>query len=439
MATYHVGVQSDPKIYDFLPLTVPTYLPSLVSPHGEDSPHLPVAHHTQAIELQGFSNVRPITQPSSTGFGTTDRFEFKRNDTTDVLTACILCVELKGLIPDGGNGGVNARYHDDVLCAAIDRIEFMYGDQVCQTLYGDQIHFMEEQELPEDEFQRRQRMRASGLSKQDRVTKAAANQWVYLEIPFWWTRSPAMNFHVYAFQRQVSVNIVWRSLGYFVQQDISNNLPTALGGGSAFFDNKYLRFLTAVPTEATKQVYRKLVESQGIQGWLDLIMDTYYSTDNILPANGGVNARETQLKLDINKYIYNMKFVIRQRNSIVDGVITANDRWNLYSLKEYRFLINNQEFFPNIDDFWAKNWINGKFFLGNSQLPVYNVMFTTHPDMHSHGMGGLEFSNANDPRLCVTIGPENNLDLMVDIWGEYHNYVSKVLQDNKSAMERVVK
>src|SRR5512139_1306831 len=122
MSSQGTGPQNGLTPQQFLGLKVPIHLPTLVSTRGEDTPHLPTAHHTMAIEVSSITDVLPVR--TGYDFGSQEEFSYLAN-TTEILTSCTLCVQLSALTAAGG--GNSPRYVDDVLCAAIEKIEWLYG------------------------------------------------------------------------------------------------------------------------------------------------------------------------------------------------------------------------------------------------------------------------------------------------------------------------
>ena len=437
MATYHVGLQSDPKVADMLPLTIPTYLPSLVSSDGNDSYHLPQPHKTLAPELYSFVCTRLATPPSNTGVGCSDRFDYKRNDTRNVLEKAVLCVKLKRL--DAAGGGNTATYHPDPLAAMIERIEISYGDQTPQTLYGDQLHWKLEQETSREEYVRQCCLRRNGIYA---VTTAwNADAWVFMEIPLWFTENDSHNFHAYAFGRQMSITIYWREEKYFLKQAGVNAKPLPHDGTANYIAEKYIRFLTSIPSKATKDVYKKLITDEGENGWLELFTETRVVSDQALTTPDAGAATETEIKIDCNRYVKNIRYVIRDRNLLLGSNYTTNSRWTIYNCEKYKFMIDNDDFLPEVDDYWAKWMMNAPTYSNDSTwaLPIYNVPFGSHHGQHSDV--GIEFANANDPRLVITmpIGALPGVTLVADIYIEWENYLRMAIKDNKTAIERVVK
>lgn len=430
MSTSGTGLQATSNANSFLGLTTPVHLPTLASADGEDSPHLPTPHHSQAVEVQGYTDIGPERQ--GTDFGQVDYFKYINND-NECVKSCVLAVKLDGLTAAGS--GTNPRYADDVLCQAIDHVDFTYGGNVLQTLYGDEIHFRMLQETPEEELMRKQKLQAAGLTPKERATLAASTSgfWVYLEIPFWWTRHPSMNWHQYAFQRLTRIVIYWRTVDYILQQDDVNSRPTAYNGGTYILDH-FIRFHISAIAESTKQAYIKMIEATGKSGWLYMINDYERLTDQVLSSG---KTTHTFLLNTFSKFAYNFRFWIRPVANLTPAY-TNNERFKLLDISQLYVDISGKRYLPPTDDWYLKHMINGKQFLGNEEYPIYNISFTEYPDMHTHAMGGFELSNTTNPTLTIITGTLS-ADYYMDIYSYCHNYVRSCLDSSRqeSAAETV--
>jgi hypothetical protein len=404
-------------------------LPTLVSTRGEDTPHLPTAHHTAALEVFGINDVEPIR--AGYDLGSQEEFSYLSN-TNEILTSCTLCVKLAPLTAQGG--GLNPRYIDDFLCGAIDHIDWLYGNNnPLETIEGDELHFCTLQETPDEELERKYALQAAGLTKEERVVLASGEQWIYLDIPWFWTKSQAGHWHSYAYGRPTRVRITWRPVTYLVQQD-GGTLPTPTNSPT-YIKQKFLRFHTAIPTEATKQVYMKKIESQGDHGQLTLFKDIQKQEFTI-----GAADTVTAAKVDMfTKYGYNLRFILRPEANLVPNILN-NERWKILDIKTLTFEIANKTYFPLTDDWYHKHVYQAKWYLGNHEIPIYNVPFTNYPDLHSQAMGGLEFSNVINPFLRLTHAAPNAGgfgNVRMTCWLYCHNYIRQVLRGVQSAMETV--
>jgi hypothetical protein len=422
------GADAQPGLtpQQFLGLKVPIHLPTLISTRGEDSSHLPEGHHTQALEISGIDDVLPIR----TGYdlGSQEEFSYLSN-TNEILTSCTVCCQLASLTP--GAGGNSPRYVDDVLCTAIEKIEWLYGNNnPLEVIYGDELHFATLQETPEEELERKYALQAAGLTTAERVTLAAADQWVYLDIPWFWTKRQAGHWHAYAYGRPTRIRITWRAPGFVLQQNAAATLPTC-GPSLTYIKKKFLRFHTVIPTEATKQVYMKRVEGKGDTGELTLFKDMQYQDFTI-----GAADLQTQVKCDMfTKFGYNLRFILRLAANLVPDV-QNNERWRILDINFMQFDVANKVMFPYVDDWYYKRVYAAKWFLGNHELPIYNIPFTDYPDLHTQAMGGLEFSNVILPILKLWHDAPGATTRLT-CWLYCHNYIRQCLRGSNSAMETV--
>jgi hypothetical protein len=428
MTTYGSGAQASSDANSFMGLAIPIHLPSLAAPDGVDSPHLPQGHHSQPIEVIGFSD----TPAEAVGrdFGQIDYYKYINND-NDILKTATLCVKLAPLT--GAGGQYRARYVDDILCAAIDHVEWRYGGAVLQTLYGDEMHFRLLQESLPEELNRKYALQGAGLSDEERAALAEGEQWVYLELPFWWTRSPDTHWHQYAFQRQTQIIIYWRPVTYLTQMDnaVTPTVPTP-SSGTRYVMDAFIRFSISTPTEAVKQTYMRLVEARGKAGYLYPIPDLQRDTEHVLAQNSTKNSVVLQ---NFRKFCYNIRYIVRPTANLVPNVLN-NRRWDLVEIVEHYADISGRRYFPIIDNHYTKDSINGKYYLGNSQLPLYNIPFTDYPDLHTHGMGGFEMAQTVNPTITITT-LALPAECMVDFFAYNHNYVRLVMSGTATAGETV--
>lgn len=429
MATYSTGEQSTSNANSFLGLGVPIHLPSLASPSGSDSPFIPEAHTSKAVDMPGISDIPPERQ--GVDFGQISYFKYINND-NEVLQKCVLCLQLAPL-----TGGTNPRYVDDIALAAIDYVEFVFAGNQLQLLYGDELHFRMMQELPEDELWRRRKLQAAGLTPTERATLAQNPQYIYCEIPFWWTRADKSAFHQYAFQRLTRIVFHFRQAGYLVQQDTTGNPPVTPtpSVGTTYITNHWLRFHTTALSEATKALYLQQVQTQGQNGWLQMINDFERITNQSLPQGTGQNQTFQILLNTFSKFGYNLRYWIRPQANLVANP-NNNRRWDLVDILTDELQISGKDFQIPLDDFYKKYMINGALFLGNEALPIYNIPLTDFPMVHTHGMGGIEFSNTANPQLTITT-PSLPYPCYLDIYLYCHNYVRLVVKGAQSAAETV--
>lgn len=427
MALASTGFQSSTNANLFMNLTTPIYLPTLSSTNGSDSPHLPLPHHSQAQETVGFTDLAPDRQ--GVDFGMQSYFRYTNND-NDVLKSVSLVMQLSALAP--GAGGSNPCYIDDICAGAIEKVEFQYGGNILQTLHGDEIHFRYLQECPHDELTRKYQMQGAGLSRMERVANAKANRWYYFELPFWWTKKPENAWHQYAFQRLTRIVVTFRNNDYLVQQTGGTTKPVPRDG-TQYILNHFLRFEVCCPSAATKQYYQTLVSATGDAGWNYMIQDVQKMKDVDIP----VNSTKWNYQLNtFTKFGYNLRFFVRPTANLQPNFLN-NDRWTIVELPSYQFDISGSRYQQPLDDYYIKHGLNGKYFLGNEQLPIYNIFFTDYPDVSGHGMGGIEFSNTVNPTIGADFGVGTTVPLTADFYLECHNYVRALLDGGKSAAETI--
>eukprot|EP00727_Mastigamoeba_balamuthi_P012442 m51a1_g7820 hypothetical protein (516) ;mRNA; f:132805-136230 len=186
----------------FLGLCTPIHLLTLVSTHGEDSPHLPSYHHTAAIEIQSINDTLPMRVEYN--FGLQEEFQYTSN-VTEILISCTLYVKLAPLVASGG--GTNPRYVNNILCAAIKKITWDYGGEGVQHLYGDEIHFTTLQETSDVELNRKYHDQAAGLSDDERAVRAQETQLMKLELPWWWTKPNTGHWHSHCMGHPLKIRI----------------------------------------------------------------------------------------------------------------------------------------------------------------------------------------------------------------------------------------
>jgi hypothetical protein len=126
---------------------------------------------------------------------------------------------------------------------------------------------------------------------------------------------------------------------------------------------------------------------------------------------------------------------VRPTANLVPNVLN-NRRWDLVEIVEHYADISGRRYFPIIDNHYTKDSINGKYYLGNSQLPLYNIPFTDYPDLHTHGMGGFEMAQTVNPTITITT-LALPAECMVDFFAYNHNYVRLVMSGTATAGETV--
>jgi hypothetical protein len=425
MATTGTGFQAQSLAPNFMGLTYPVHLPTLTTNDATATTHLPAPQVTRAPEVCGYSDIPPERQ--GVDFGQQDSYKYTTNP-DETLTGVTLCVQLDALVAAGG--GANPRYPDDVLCQAIDHIDFEYGKQL-QVIGGDRLHFETIQELDEKELARQSKLRGLGLSVAERIAKAQTARWYYLEVPFFWTRRDSDNWHEHALQRLTRVVIYWRTKDWILQQDNVNACPTpALGG--CYMINKFLRFDVTCLTEGCKQEWVSRIQAQGDAGWLFMFPDTERLQQQL-----STGATTSVILLNtFTKFGYNLRFVIRRVTALTQNYL-HNRRFECLDITALTLAISGKTFLPPTDATFLKYHINNKLFSGNPDLAIYNIPFNDHPEMHSSAIGGFDFSNASNPQLTLYTAalPEN---CYIDFWLYCHNYIRVAIDAaGRSAAEDV--
>ena len=430
MATYSAGEQSTSNAHAFLGLGVPIHLPSLASPNGADTPFLPVPHTSKSIDMLGISDIPPEHQ--GVDFGSTSYFKYINND-NEVLQKMVLVLQLAPLT--AAAGGSNPRYIDDIGFGCIDHIEFDFAGNQLQILYGDEMHFRTLQEADNVERERRRKLQAWQTTKAKRVSLAQNPQFIYVDIPFWWTRADNRAWHQYAFQRLTRIKVVFRQAGYLLQQDGSATAPTPGASSTTYIMNHWLRFHTTAISEATKAIYLKQMQVQGNSGWLSMITDFETLLNQNLAQGTGSNQTFTILLNTFSKYGFNLRYWIRPVANLQPNVLN-NNRWAVMDILQDELDISGKQFQVPIDDFYKKFYLHKLAFRGISALPVYNIPLTQFPSVHDHGYGGIEFSNTSNPQLVITTASLPS-ECALDVYLYCHNYVRKVIKGNQSAAETV--
>lgn len=425
MSIFGTGLHGTSNAANFMPLTQPTELPVLTTTDGSKSPYLPLGQITEAPKVPGWSDFPPERQ--DVDFGQIDYFKFVNND-TDIIERITLAVRLDGLVAAGG--GANPCYTDDVLCAAVDRIEFHYGKDV-QELFGDEIHFRRVAETEEKELARLAILQGLGLPVATRQVMAQVPQWYYLELPFWFARSQAEAYHQYAFQRLTRVVIHWRTPNFILQQEGVNAQPTTLGGGHYILDH-FLRCQVVCPSQATRDYYMSMVKMQKSAGWLHLIGQVQILEQQLLAGA----TLHTILLNTFTKFGYNIRWVIRPQANLNANFLN-NRRFETTDIVWASLQISGKDFFFATDNFYMTYGIANVLFLGNPELGIYNIPLNTSPDLHESATGGLQFSSISNPQLqFLTVPlPENS---MVTIMFYTHNYIRMVLEGGASLIEPVL-
>lgn len=425
MSLIGTGNHASANTSSFMGLTQPVHLPILVTNDGSKDPHLPEGQVTYAPSISGLTDIAPERQ--GVDFGQTDYYKYIIND-SECLEKCTLCVKLDGLLPTGG--GNNARYPDDVLCQAIERITFHYGKDL-QSIEGDELHLRRLQETDEKKLARLERLQGLGLDKIERVQLAKAPAWYYLEIPFWWCERDSSSWHQYAYQRLTRVVIQWRQANYILQQDLVDSKPIPLGQGPYILEH-FLRFAVTSLSEATKQEYVNRVKAQGDAGWLSLIGVPERLTQQL---NSGQSTHIIQLNT-FSKYAYNLRMVVRPVANLNASYLN-NNRFQCMDIETLTLDIAGKRYLFPTDRHWLKYQVNDRKFAGNPELPIYNIpLACDYPQEHNAAKGGMDLSNASTPQLTITtvaLGANH----YADFFCYSHNYVRQVISGNETGAELV--
>lgn len=81
----------------------------MASTNGADTPHLPIPHHTAALEVASINDTVPLR--TGYDFGSQEEFQYLSN-TNEILTKCTLVVKLSALRDSNNATTLKARYVD---------------------------------------------------------------------------------------------------------------------------------------------------------------------------------------------------------------------------------------------------------------------------------------------------------------------------------------
>lgn len=439
MSTYSTGEQSVSSANSFMGLGVPVHLPSLASPNGADSPFLPIPHHAKAIDMPGITDIPPERQ--GVDFGGVSYFKYISNDNEALLKA-VLVLQLS---PLASRTGANPRYVDDIALAAIEYVDFSFAGNLLQRLHGDELHFRMLQELDGNELERRKKLQAMGLGDAERAALAGDIQFVYCELPFFWTEEPSAAWQQYGFQRITNVVVHYRPFQYLVQHNAEatdSSFPVPANGNPTYIMAQWLRFHTVTLSESTKQLYLREVEAQGPNGWLSMITDferiTEYSLAEAARHAAGPHRQTHSVLLNtFSKYGWNIRYWIRPIANLRPDAHN-NNRWATVPVLSDRLDISGRKFQPELETFYKRWMIDAAEFKGNPPPDVHinNIPLTEFPMVKNQGMGGIDFSNTANPLLIIHTAPLAE-PCHLDIYLYCRNYVRQVVRGNQSAAEAV--
>ena len=91
---------------------------------------------------------------------------------------------------------------------------------------------------------------------------------------------------------------------------------------------------------------------------------------------------------------------------------------------------------PPTDYFWMTHAVDEALWKGNPENPIFNIPFSDYPDMVACAVGGIDFSNASNPKLTITSKPLSESGLL-DVYLQCDNYVRVSSLNNQSGAEVV--
>lgn len=412
-----------------MPYTRPVNLPGLNSTNVSDSPYLPTGQRALPPSVPGITDVDP--ERIGTDFGSVTSFKYPSND-YEVLKSVTLVVRLSPL--DAGAGGDTARYSDDVLCQAIEKIVMTVGGTpIGAPLYGDEMHYNPMVEATPEEKKRLWGMQAAGLTIAERAILAATPQTVMLTVPMFWSKVTANAYHQYAVQRQTKFEITWRDKSFILQQNTANTAPVPKAGYTTYIDNMFLRFEVSALDTAVKDAYTQGVKRLGESGLDYMFQYQQRQTDNyILTGQTAVNHQLT----NFNKPTYMVRFWIRPTANLLPSYLN-NDRFATPDILSFYYgEASGHKYVQKTEKPWAVSMINGKYFLGDPTLHrVWHGLFTDFPDVKQYPMGVLEFSKLQNPTIHVELTGAAAVDYTVDYYAYCYNYCRIVItSDNRAAV-----
>jgi hypothetical protein len=331
---------------------------------------------------------------------------------------------------------------DDVGLRALDQFRFDYGGEEDGIIFGTEVHYANEQELPHDELTRLCTLQGAHMSKAQRIVAARTPQTLFVNIPLFFTKKKSDHWHEYALQRLTRFTAYFRNISYLVQSDpfgagIANNAlcqaPVPVGS-TTYLLNHWLRFEVSTPSTATKNAFMALIASAGKTGWNYLFKDVQRLTDITIPAG---TTNWTYIMNTFTRYTYNLRFMIRPWANLQPNFLN-NECWKLVDLSEFSFDMGGQQYQQVLDDFYEKHALIGKYYLGNERLPIYNIFFTDYPDVATDGLGGIEMSGVVNPTIHISFPVALPYDCNIEFIASTHNYVRMIIDGASTAVETVL-
>lgn len=410
----------------FKPYTMPTHLTSLVSTDPRDCPLLPIPHKANPPEVIGFTDIEP--ERMGTDLGQLTSFKAMPDD-YEIWKKMTLIVTFSQLA--AGGAGTLPRYPDDVLCQAIDWIDFDVAGFRVQRIFGEQIHFNQLRTMPPEEYGRVSRMQRAGLMPANRAALAATvgGFQAYLEIPFWFTENFAKAWHQYSCQRQTRIFIQWRQKEYVLQQDGVNTFPTPVGS-TTYIKSMFLRVDVSIPDVAVKETFLKSVIALGDYG-LD-ILSTHVQWQDNNPVPPGSYSFNIKLQ-NFNKPIYLIQFIVRPTANLIPNY-TNNQRLAIVPVSYFNMYAASHKLTQDTSHDWAM-WKNEDYWLGWPSVSQYVIPFAENTDITNYPMGCLDFSLIQNPNMNFYWKTPTPTDYTIDVRADYYNYVRLIISsDLRSAV-----
>jgi hypothetical protein len=430
MAAYPVGPQQSSEGYYYLPHTRTINLPGLQSGEITDSPHLPLPQRANPPEVPGITDIQP--ERTGTDFGSDTAWKYTNND-HEVLKSAMLAVRLGPITATGG--GINARYADDILCQAIDWLEFQIGGTVLQRLYGEEIHCRQLRNLIPEDLAAAYVLQRAGLTAADRAIMAnpavhAQGFWAYLDLPFWWTETANKHWHQYACQRTTRIVIHWRGPEYCLQQDNANSKPAAVLNNS-YIQEMFLRFEVSALDTAVKAGYMNTVKDMQGEGLSYLLTYEQRQENQSIP----IASTSTNIQLtNFNKPTMLVLIIVRKAANLIANYLN-NRRFEFMPLSSYWADASGHRLQQRISDEYSKFRMAQRAFVGNPDVNLYYILHTDYADVVQYPMGNIEYGRLQNPTVTLTWDAPIGEAYTADIYAKCYNYVRFVISaDNRSGV-----